>query len=133
MPFDKLKSQLGNNGLIEPGNVNLYQQPEVKNPDGSISTVDSSSYNIDGVETLLPSVTPDGRHLINQNDILNEYRKTGRHLGKFQTPEAASTYAEQLHNDYAAGKYKNNNIQPDNQINPVPNEKFQRLKQLLSN
>src|SRR5690348_7992403 len=92
-------------GPIEPGNIDLFAQPKVKNPDGTTSTVDSSSYNIDGVEVLLPSVTPDGRHLQTEDEIVGEYRRTGRHLGKFATPDAATAYASQLHDDYAAGKY----------------------------
>lgn len=90
---------------VTPGNVDLYAQPKVKNPDGSISTVDSRSYNIDGKEVLLPSVTPDGRHLQNDAEIVAEYRKTGRHLGMFPDVPSANAYAAQLHNDYASGKY----------------------------
>jgi hypothetical protein len=92
-------------GMIQSGNINLYDQPVVKNSDGTTSTVDSSSYGIDGKETLLPSVTPDGRHLRNPQAIIAEFRKTGRHLGTFQTPEAADAYAQQLHEDYANGRY----------------------------
>lgn len=125
-------------GLISKGNVDLYSQPEVKNPDGSTSTVDSRSYNIDGKEVLLPSVTPDGRHLKTDDEIINEYKKTGRHLGMFDTPENATTYASQLHEDYAAGKYrKNKNMngllqallqriqgeQPQRQISPAGAER----------
>lgn len=88
-----------------PGNVDLYAQPKVTNPDGSISTVDSSSYNLGGRETLLPSVTPDGRHLQTDDEIVNEYLRSGRHLGQFDTPEEASAYAERLHDDYARGRY----------------------------
>jgi len=89
----------------DAGNVDLYAQPKVKNPDGSTSTVDSSSYGLDGLEVLLPSVTPDGRHLNTPEAIVAEYRKSGRHLGKFADPASATKYAEQLHHDYAAGKY----------------------------
>lgn len=93
--------------IITPnaGNIDLYAQPKVMNPDGSTSTVDSSSYNIDGVEVLLPSVTPDGRHLKGADAIVDEYRRTGRHLGMFPDVPSAKAFAEQLHNDYAAGKY----------------------------
>lgn len=92
-------------GPIEPGNVDLAKQPKVRNADGSISTVDSSSYNIDGAEVLLPSVTTDGRHLSTPDEIVAEFKRTGRHLGKFRTPQEANAYAEQLHRDYASGKY----------------------------
>lgn len=91
--------------MSSAGNVDLYAQPKVRNPDGSVSTVDSHSYKIDGKEVLLPSVTPDGRHLKTDGEIVAEYKKTGRHLGKFNSVAEANTYAEQLHNDYAAGKY----------------------------
>lgn len=94
-----------NAGTPLSGNVDLYAQPKVKNADGSTSTVDSRSYNIDGMEVLLPSVTPDGRHLKTDNEIVAEYNKTGRHLGRFKTVAEANAYAAQLHNDYAAGKY----------------------------
>lgn len=93
-------------GGFERGNINLYNQPEVRNPDGSISTVDSASYNLGGRETLLPSVTPDGRHLQSDEDILAEYRRTGRHLGQFATPDAASSYARELHDAYANGAFR---------------------------
>lgn len=93
-------------GMLAPGNVDLRAQPEVKNPNGSTSTVDSSSYNIGGREVLLPSVTPDGRHLQSPDEIVAEYEKTGRHLGQFQSPAAATSYAKQLHDDYEAGAYR---------------------------
>jgi hypothetical protein len=90
---------------LEQGNTNLVKQPRVKNADGTTSTVDSRSYNIDGKEVLLPSVTQDGRHLTKDEEILDEYKKTGKHLGKFRDPEMANKFATQLHNDYAKGKY----------------------------
>lgn len=98
-------SKPSTSGPLTPGNIDLFAQPVVKNPDGTTSTVDSSSYNIDGKEVLLPSVTPDGRHLKTADEILAEYDKTGRHLGIFADPDSATAYARQLHDDYAAGKY----------------------------
>lgn len=92
-------------GLLTSGNIDLAKQPSVPNPDGTRSTVDSRSYGIDGHEVLLPSVTPDGHHLQTDDEIVAEYRKTGRHLGIFDTPAHATAYAQQLHEDYAAGKY----------------------------
>jgi hypothetical protein len=91
--------------LVSPGNVDLFAQPSVANADGTTSTVDSRSFNIDGREVLLPSVTPDGRHLSTDTEIVREYRKTGRHLGIFQDVAAANRYAAKLHDDYAAGAY----------------------------
>jgi hypothetical protein len=107
------QQEAGVTGLKQPGNIDLFMQPIVPNADGTSSTVDSSSFNIDGQEILLPSVTPDGRHLTDENDIVAEYKKTGRHLGKFDSPDNATAYAKQLHEDYAAGKYD-----PKNRLNP---------------
>ena len=91
-------------GLLAPGNVDLYAQPVVKNADGSSSTVHSFSVGLNGKEVLLPTVMPDGRHL-SQPEALEEYRKTGRHLGVFDTPDNATAYASRLHDDYEAGAY----------------------------
>jgi hypothetical protein len=87
-------------GQIEPGNVNLNNRPVVHNADGTISTVRSKSFNIDGAEVLLPTISDDGRVLTDQQAI-SQYRRTGKHLGKFTSPDAATDYAQQLHEDQA--------------------------------
>jgi hypothetical protein len=90
------------------GNIDLNARPVVKNADGSISTVRSIGVNIDGKETLLPSVSPDGK-ILSDKDAIALYRKTGQHLGKFDTVAEANAYAEQLHNSqdktYSGGAY----------------------------
>lgn len=88
-------------GLVEPGNIDLAQRPIVNNPDGTYSTVRSASFNLDGVEVLLPTISDDGRPLSNQ-EAVQLYRRTGRHLGKFSSPEAATAYAQRLHEQQAA-------------------------------
>jgi hypothetical protein len=60
--------------------------------------------NFDGKEYLLPTVTPDGR-LLSEEDAIREFQRTGRHLGVFDTPDNATSYARQLHEEYEAGKY----------------------------
>jgi len=89
-------------GLLEPGNIDLAHRPRVKNPDGSISTVRSASFNIDGKEVLLPTVS-DGPHarVLSDDEAVKQYMKTGRHLGKFKDPDAATRYAQALHEQQA--------------------------------
>lgn len=85
-------------GMIEPGNINTRARPHVKNKDGSVSTVLSASYNIDGQEVLLPKISPDGK-VLNDKQAIDLYKKTGQHLGIFDSPEAATAFAQQLHKD----------------------------------
>lgn len=96
----KQRWTVGNIGQYGAGNIDLYDRPQYRNANGSISTVDSMSYNIDGQEVLLPTVwnrngTP--YHSRNDEEILQRYRDTGEYLGKFSTVEEANDYAEKLH------------------------------------
>ena len=96
----KQKWTIGNIGRYGAGNIDLYDRPQYRNANGSISTVDSTSYNIDGQVVLLPTVwnrngTP--YHSSNDEEILQRYRDTGEYLGKFSTVEEANDYAEKLH------------------------------------
>lgn len=88
------------NGLIEAGNIDLTKRPVVRNADGSISTVRSLGFNDGNSEVLIPTVHPDG-YIMNDDDAIKHYFKTGQHLGRFLTPEASNAYAESLHNDQA--------------------------------
>ena len=97
---------LGQYGL---GNIDLYARPQVKNPDGSISTVRSMSFNDGSKEVVIPTVSDDGR-IMTDNEAIDNYYKTGKYLGKFNTVDEATKYAQQLHNEqdlYYNGKKAN--------------------------
>lgn len=85
------------------GNIDLYNRPKVQNADGSVSTVRSMSFNDGGKEILIPTVI--GNQVVSDENAIAHYRLTGQHLGMFNDVPSANAYAEQLHNDYAAGKF----------------------------
>lgn len=87
-------------GQYGAGNIDLYNRPQYRNADGSISTVDSTSFNIQGKEVLLPSVwMKDGKAYRSSDgdEILQHFYDTGELLGVFDTVDAANSYAEKLH------------------------------------
>lgn len=84
-------------GMVRPGNINLNNRPVVKNANGSVSTVLSKSFGFDGREVLIPCVSDDGR-ILSDDEAKELYKRTGKHLGIFDTPEHATAYADDLHN-----------------------------------
>lgn len=100
-------------GLVEPGNLPIWNRPIVHNADGSISTEYSTSFTDDqGREVLVPTVvngkflTPDGKKPPEGSPqekamfqaAWQHYLKTGENLGKFDNPNDADAYAQSLHN-----------------------------------
>ncbi len=88
-------------GADVPGNIDLHNRPDVKNADGSHSSVLSASFEIDGKEVLLPLVSHDGR-IWSEDEAIDNYKKTGEHLGIFKNPEAATAAGRRIHEDQAA-------------------------------
>lgn len=84
------------NGLTERGNIDLQNRPRYKNPDGSISTVRSMSFEEGGKEILVPTISQQGQSL-NNKQAIDEYHKSGQFLGKFKDANSATAFAQSLH------------------------------------
>lgn len=82
-------------GLVKAGNIDLENRPVVKNADGTISTIRSMSVNVDGKEVLIPTISDDGK-LLPDDEAVRQYRRTGKHLGVFDTAANADAFAKQL-------------------------------------
>lgn len=99
-------------GMVQEGNLPIWNRPTVQNIDGSHSSEYSTSFDEDGKEVLVPTVvngkflTPDGKKPPEGSDAekkmfnaaFQHYKDTGENLGKFSSPDAADAYAETLHN-----------------------------------
>lgn len=97
------KNKLGQYGL---GNIDLYARPQVKMPDGSIATVRSMSFNDGLKEVVIPTVSDNGI-ILEPKQAIDNYYKTGKYLGKFDTIDEATKYADRLHNEQ--DRYYNGN------------------------
>lgn len=108
-------------GMIRTGNIDIANRPTVKLPDGRTATVFSKSFNLDGKEVLLPTVSKDGK-LWTDQEAVDNYRKTGENLGVFDSHEAASRYAQALH-EQQDEMYVRPNEQPIKDNTPIKDER----------
>lgn len=87
-------------GQYGKGNIDLYDRPQYIQPDGSISTVNSVSFNEDGKEILIPTIARDQNNVPIQmtfEEAIDYYHQTGEYLGKFDNISKCNSYAEELH------------------------------------
>jgi len=92
-------------GLLVPGNINLRARPAVRNADGSVSTVRSMSFTDDDWRVILIPTVIGNRGVVPADQAIKHYYQTGQHLGIFEHPDAADTYARALH-EMQAGEYQ---------------------------
>lgn len=94
-------TRLDDLGWASPPTLSMDGRVPFTNPDGSTSTVRTISVGMPEGEVLLPTITPDGRSLTTDQAI-EEYRRTGRHLGIYDSVEAAERAAAALHDREAS-------------------------------
>jgi len=95
-------------GLVSPGNINLHNRPVVDNPTGGKSTVYSMGIGIEkGREALIPRVSDKGK-ILSEREAIDQFKKTHKHLGIYESRESAKRAAENLHKsqekEYLGGK-----------------------------
>lgn len=84
-------------GLKVPGNLDIFNRPIVDNLDGTKSTIRSISVEFEHLgEVLIPTISRTGQMLTDLQAI-QEFERTGEHLGIFETVDAANAYADALH------------------------------------
>lgn len=84
-------------GMVNQGNLDINTPiAMVQNEDGSVSTVRTIGVNIDGKETVIPTVHPDG-HIMTDKEAVEHFKKTGEHFGQFDTVDNAQRFARSLH------------------------------------
>jgi hypothetical protein len=102
--FPDLKNKFASGGPItKSGYQPVGVRPSSRNGDGSYSNEVSIGVNIDGEELLIPSYWDGQRH--STEDSINQYKKTGEHLGKFGSVEDADRGAK-------LREYMNNHVHP---------------------
>lgn len=87
-------------GIRQAGNLDPWNRPRLRNPDGSFSTADTISIGVDAGEVLIPTVV-DGKRL-SSADAIRRYAQTGENFGVFDTPQHAEIYAQKLHEAQAS-------------------------------
>ena len=90
-------------GLLVPGNIDIHNREKIP-VDGGYATVRSMNFTDSGGRNVLVPTAADGR-IMTPDEAIDYYEKTGQHLGMFDTPENASRYGEDLH-EQQADEYK---------------------------
>ena len=82
-------------GMIEAGNIDHVGRPSVSLGDGRTGTVQSMSFEDDqGREVLIPTIFGGKKH--DFEAAIQQYERTGEHLGIFDTPAHATAYSKAL-------------------------------------
>jgi hypothetical protein len=113
-------------GRFGSGNIDLFNRPQVQMEDGKTATVRSMSFNENGVEVLVPTISDDGK-VLSDKEAIALYKRTGKYFGKFKTVEEADKYAELLHNEQEMYYINNPNKTTESKlVDPVTKQKLSK-------
>jgi hypothetical protein len=90
------------NGMVESGNIDLKKRPVIENKDGTHSTVRTITIEEDGDTVLIPTAI-NGK-IVSNKEAIAHYKKTGEHMGKFKSEEAAEKYDKKIHKEMGWNK-----------------------------
>ena len=117
-------------GLVTPGNIDLSKRKVVENADGSFSTVKSASFEFEGKHVLVPTLDPEGNHMTDDQAV-ERYRKTGEHLGIYNSEAAATAAAKKISKGQEALDPKKG-ARAVPQSSPVPKQSTQEMRSAIA-
>lgn len=89
-------------GAKVPATLDMDRRPHVVNADGSESTVRSMGFqDQNGDQVLVPTVGVKG-NIMSDDEAVDNYYRTGQHLGKYGSIAESNAAAEAIHNSHAA-------------------------------
>ncbi len=91
-----------NGTLFERGNIDPTERPIVINKDGSIETVYSMTSEFDGIYYVIPTILRDSNgngYRATPEEAVQEFLKTGKHMGAFIDQINANSYAIAYHEE----------------------------------
>jgi hypothetical protein len=95
----KIKSSHANApGILEVGNVNLYNRPGLPTPDKGYGNTFSGTHEIEGGRTVLLPHIVNGIKLSGK-EAFEHFKKTGEHMGIFKSRKHADAFDKKLHED----------------------------------
>lgn len=82
--------------MFKYGTMDLSNRPGIWTANGPATVLSMSFQDEDGKETIIPTVSRNGL-LMSEDEAIDEYRRTGDHLGKYNTVKEAEDAAQQIH------------------------------------
>ena len=83
--------------FLDKPTIDLSKRKAFNNSDGTIYSIMTTSFNVDGKEYVVPTVLPDGTKM-DAKQAFEHFMLSGEHLGSFKTVDEATSYAKKLSN-----------------------------------